>query len=569
MKNRKQVNGIPQRVCYKETTAEAPLDSANLFSSFFRSVLSENQPPSSETYLNSLPWYDLNLALFNFSPRDVFCKFQSIDDSKGAGPDHLSPLFVSKCAESLAVPASIIFNRSMAEGTFPSLWKKAAITPIHKAGSIHDVENYRAIAILSCVPKVFESLIHDSLYPKVQHVISECQHGFVRKRSTTTNLMAYISSLVNALEKRQQVDAIYVDFAKAFDRVPHSLAVAKLEKMGFPEWLTRWILSYLTERSAFVRIHGVTSDPFVVTSGVPQGSHLGPLLFVLFANDLCNTIKSPKYMFADDLKFFRIVTSLVDCCAIQQDIDLLMNWCLLNGMDVNVRKCNVISFCRKRNTTVFDYKMSTSSINRVETVKDLGILLDSKLNFNQHVSATTAKAFAVLGFIKRNTQQFEDVYCLKALFCSLVRSKLEYGVLVWAPYHAVQSSRIERIQRNFLRYVLRRLPWNDPVRLPPYEHRCALIGLPSLANRRVLLQRLFVFDILNNNVDCPELLSKLQINVPPRSTRRADFLRLPLHRTLFGQNNPFDICCRRFNEVSVQYDFNVSKSIFKNRISVL
>lgn len=379
--------------------------------------------------------------------------------------------------------------------------------------------------------------------------------------------MTYVSSLVPALEKRQQIDAIYVDFTKAFDRVPHSLAVDKLSRMGLPAWLTRWISSYLTDRSAYVRIHGASSDPFVITSGVPQGSHLGPLLFVLFVNDVCQAIKSPKVMFADDLKFFRVVSSILECCAIQDDIDALLDWCMLNGMEVNVRKCNVITFCRTRNPIDFDYTMSGTSIVRVSTVKDLGVLLDSKLNYTQHIAATTAKANAMLGFIKRNTQQFRDIYCLKTLFCALVRSVLEYGVLIWSPYYAVQINRIERIQRNFLRYALRSLPWNDPVRLPPYEQRCALIHLPTLTTRRILLQRLFVFDILSNNVDCSVLLGMIHLNVPARTTRRADFLRIPTHRTLFGQNNPYDVCCRRFNEVFVHFDFNISKTMFRTRIS--
>lgn len=362
---------------------------------------------------------------------------------------------------------------------------------------------------------------------------------------------------MKAMEKRQQIDAVYIDFTKAFDRVPHSLSVKKLDKMGLPSWLTRWILSYLTERSAHVRIAGISSDSFEITSGVPEGSHLGPLLFVLFVNDLC----------LDDLKLFRVVSSLTDCCAVQADIDALVRWCMLNGMEVNVQKCCVITFSRKRNVIDFGYRMSATNITRVNTVKDLGVLLDSKLNFAQHIAATTAKAYAVLGFIKRNTQEFEDVYCLKSLYCSLVRSILEYGVLVWAPYHTTQSNRIERIQRNFIRYALRRLPWTDPVRLPPYEHRCALVHLETLACRRVLLQRLFVFDILSNNVDCSVLLTNINLNVPARTTRQADFLRFPVHRTLFGQNNPFYVCCRRFNEVSDRFDFNMSKLTFKRSIS--
>lgn len=190
-----------------------------------------------------------------------------------------------------------------------------------------------------------------------------------------------------------------------------------------------------------------------------------------------------------------------------------------------------------------------------------------KLKFSQHISSVTAKAFAVLGIIRRNTQAFRDVYCLKSLYVSLVRSILEYGVTVWAPYHSVQIARLERVQKCFLRFALRHLPWRDGQHLPPYEQRCALIKLPTLQKRRELLQRLLIFDLLNNNIDCSELLGRLRINAPGRSIRRFDFFRQAMHRTQYGQHNPLDVCCQRFNDVYHLFDFNLSKNVFRLRIS--
>ena len=181
-------------------------------------------------------------------------------------------------------------------------------------------------------------MLHDTLYNTIHHVIAEEQHGFVKKRSTTTNLMCYVSTLVEKIEKRQQVDAIYVDFSKAFDKLPQRLAVEKLKRIGLPDWLTQWIWSYLTGRSAFVRLGDTVSESFDISSRVPQGTHLGPLIFVLFINDLCKLLKSPKFMYADDLKTFRAITSLLDCCALQSDIDLISEWCGINGMEVNTEQ---------------------------------------------------------------------------------------------------------------------------------------------------------------------------------------------------------------------------------------
>ncbi|KXJ83154.1 hypothetical protein RP20_CCG008085 [Aedes albopictus] len=140
--------------------------------------------------------------------------------------------------------------------------------------------------------------------------------------------------------------------------------------------------------------------------------------------------------------------------------------------------------------------MEASLVQRVASVKDLGIILDNKLAFTEHISVVTAKAFAVLGIIKRNTQAFRDIYCLKALYVCLVRSLLEYCVTIWAPYHAVHIARLERVQKAFIRFALRHLPWRADHHLPPYNQRCALIRLPTLQQRRELLQRLLIFDIL-------------------------------------------------------------------------
>lgn len=336
--------------------------------------------------------------------------------------------------------------------------------------------------------------------------------------------------------------------------------------MGFPDWLTKWVLAYLINRSASVRLGTTLSDPFVITSGVPQGSHLGPLLFILFVNDLCSELKSSKVMYADDLKIFRVINSPVDCCALQMDIDKILDWCSRNGMDVNIAKCNVITFTRKRSPTVFEYSMHGATIERVRLVKDLGISLDCKLRFVEQISSVIAKAYAVLGIIRRNTKDFRDVYCLKALYISLVRSILEYGVIVWAPYHSVHINRLERVQKSFIRYALQRLPWRNRMLLPPYEHRCALVDLPTLRNRRTLLKQLFIFDLLENNIDCSGLLGKLSFNTPVRLLRRTALFRHAAHRTLYGQNNPLDVCCEMFNNVYHLYDFNIAKETFRLRI---
>ncbi|KAL9705438.1 hypothetical protein quinque_008956 [Culex quinquefasciatus] len=251
----------------------------------------------------------------------------------------------------------------------------------------------------------------------------------MKQRSTTSNLMAYTNWIIRRIEKRQQVDAVYIDFAKAFDRVPHKLTIAKLTALGLPDWVTRWLNSYLVNRSAYVKIAGTLSTCYEIPSGVPQGSHLGPLIFVLFINDLCSRLQSCKLLYADDLKIFRRIGDSDDVRALQEDINVLLRWI--------------------RSPNLAEYNMGRSTLERVHSIVDLGVTIDCKMEFNQHVSISVAKSYAMLGFLRRNAAGFTDVRVLKTLYFSLVRSVLEYAVPVWAPYYAVHQQKIESIQRRF------------------------------------------------------------------------------------------------------------------------
>lgn len=493
-------------------------------------------------------------------------KVSILDSKKGSGTDGIPPLLLKKCAAELVIPITLLFNRSLSERTFPSAWKIATIVPIHKSGNVNQVENYRGVSILCCLSKVFEKLMHNVLYTVAAPLISENQHGFMKRRSTSTNLMCYVPSLINEMEAGRQVDAVYVDFAKAFDTVPHILIIEKLKRIGYPDWLSEWVFSYLTGRSAHVVVNSARSRQLYITSGVPQGSVLGPLLFNIFINDLCLLLSSFKLSFADDLKFYRVICSPADCDALQEDINALLVWCSDNGMRVNYAKCKVISFTRANNPVRHQYSIESANLERVTSICDLGVTLDAMLRFNEHVRITTAKAFSVLGLIRRHASEFTDIYALKTLYCSLVRSILEYAAPVWSPYYAAPTLSIERVQKKFIRFALRLLPWNDPNNLPDYSDRCKLISLELLSVRRVELQRLFVFDILTGTIDCPTLLEQIPFYVPPRQLRHVPMFVVPFHHSNYGYNNPIVSCIRAFNVVSEEFDFDMSKTVFKNRL---
>ncbi|XP_055643865.1 uncharacterized protein LOC129780031 [Toxorhynchites rutilus septentrionalis] len=546
VKSRKSGSHIPENVSYGDLTATTPEEAANLFANFFRSVHSDDPPAFSATEFDNISPLNVSLPPLTITPNDVLSALKKLDISKGAGTDRLPPTFLKECAESLMTPLSFIFNRSLIERSFPTMWKTASITPVHKSGGTHIVDNYRGISILSIAKaKVFEDIIHAVLYNAARPLISDAQHGFVMKRSTVSNLMCYTTSLVEQMDKRCQVDSIYFDFSKAFDKVPHGLAIRKLNHLGLPSWITEWLSSYLAGREAFVKIGNARSRMYSIPSGVPQGSILGPLIFILFVNDLTGCLKSGKLLYADDLKMYRTIHSVLDCCALQADIDELTRWCSANGMQLNITKCKSTTFTRCQTSISFNYKIASNNVERVNCIRDLGVILDSKLKFDEHISTTATKGFAVLGFIRRNSLTFQDPYTLKTLYCSLVRSIVEYASCVWSPYHATQMLRIEKVQKSFIRYALRGLPWNDPSNLPDYASRCRLIDIETLQSRRTKTQRLFVFDMLTGNMDCSELIQNARIYAPSRRLRGRQLLAIPPCRTTYGQNSPLLKCFRR------------------------
>lgn len=231
----------------------------------------------------------------------------------------------------LAGPICSLLNASLTAGVFPNALKSAYVVPIHKTGPPETVTNYRPISILSALSKVFEDLFLGRIKHKVAGIICPQQHGFIAGRSTVSNLTLFQSKVQEAFVLNGQLDAIYLDFSKAFDTVDHALLLKKLVTMGFGSISMRWLASYLTERRLYVKFASARSSEFISTSGVPQGSLLGPYLFSLFINDLPEFLHNDCLLFADDVKVFSIVTGEEDCLRIQRSLDDLTAGAWLTG----------------------------------------------------------------------------------------------------------------------------------------------------------------------------------------------------------------------------------------------
>lgn len=566
---RKEKSSLPAEMHLKGETAYTGDGVANLFANHFSSIYSDTEHNESiERFLLPETNGPRVLCGLSISEKDILNKIKRLDIYKCAGPDNIPSVFIKRCRTQLALPLAIIFNYSLKHGTFPAEWKKARVTPIHKKDDESDVSNYRPISILSCFSKLFESLVYPAIAHHVECTISDHQHGFCRNRSTETNLVSFISNLSRDVDAGSQIDVIYTDFSSAFDKVSHHLLILKLRASGIHGSLLNWFRSYLQRRSQIVAVNGYESRIYNAESGVPQGSHLGPVLFSLFIDDITAVIKHCKFsLFADDLKIYAKIHSLTDSTLIQHDLNRLQCWCEVNHMVINPKKCFFIKFTKKRVPFECTYALCGETITEVNEIRDLGVVLDSKLSFIPHINVIAKKSAQMLGFVKRNTKGFQ-VDTKIVLYNSLVRSHLEYASSAWNPTYAVHSQRIEGIQRAFTRHLA--FLSSGISHRSPYTQRLQHFHMTSLKNRRLIHDLLLLHKILNGKITCGNLLELIGLQVPyhlPRHPVKA-ILRGPHCRTNLGFHSPISRMCLSYNrllEQSPDIDiFRSSYNVFKN-----
>lgn len=504
----------------------------------------------------------------HFNESSIKKEIKSLDPSKGPGPDGIPPLFLINTVDTICVPIYITFNKCIGEGVFPKIWKTANITPVHKSGSKHDIEQYRPISILCILSKLFERLVHSAIYPHLHSAILPQQHGFIKRRSTTTNLIAFTTYLFESMDRREQVDAIYTDFQKAFDKVDHELLLAKIAFNGIRGNLLRWFASYITNRCQKIVIHGFESDTVRVTSGIPQGSILGPLLFVLFINDIQNCFHHSNFvLYADDLKIYKIIKSDMDCQLLQNDLARFSEYCTANKLHLNLKKCHKISFTKNKKKFNYKYSLNNVTLTEVCELKDLGVTLDTKLHLDKHIEIIINKAFQLLGFVMRSSKEFRHSKTFTTLYKSLIRPQLEYAVVVWDPYYDKYKQQIERVQRKFLRAVHFRCHRQKL----SYSELLKTYNMSTLESRRLLLQGIILHGLCNNTLDCIELTGKLCYNVPRlthlRDSRaRCVFATLKC-RTNAGKRSPMRRLVDNYNKYFSSIDiFQLSTPIFKKSI---
>lgn len=567
VKNKKKnSDGLPNSFRFGDKVGVTCRENVDLFAEYFQSVYEDFNGVHHSTPGG---YNNISISSIWISPATVFCYLNKLDEKKSGGPDLIPAVFLRRCAPALAYPFSLIFNKSLKEGVFPTMWKKSFITPVFKSGLKNDVKNYRPICKLSCIPKLLESIVTDILTKLFKSVIISQQHGFMKGKSASTNLVSFSQFIHEQVDEHKQVDAIYTDFQKAFDKVDHRILFDKLESSGIHGDLLRWIISYISNRIQLVKIRSEISKDIFVTSGVPQGSHLGPLLFLLYVNDINECFTHSSFLlFADDCKLFMSIKSHQDCCVLQSDLNNLFEYCERNKLKLNINKCHVISFTKNKiNKITFDYNINNNQLNRVLNIMDLGVTFDVKLQFDIHFTNIVKRAFRMLGFLFRICYKFKSIAPFITIYKSLVRSQLEYCSIIWNPSYNTYVKQIESIQRKFCHFIF----YKNLINLPNnfiyhYVDFLKLVKLDSLASRRMQFDLLFTFKSIIGLNSADSYIHYYNFELPSRTRSQNTFV-LNISNTNIGVNSPFNRLMSSFNKYCTNIDFSLTTlSGFKSKI---
>jgi hypothetical protein len=330
------------------------------------------------------------------------------------------------------------------------------VVPIHKKGDKANIENYRPISLTCLTMKVLEKLVRERLYRVCLPKITPFQHGFVPLKSCSTQLIDFNCDLALNLNKGLQTDIVFFDFKKAFDSVSHDVILSKLKvEYNINGRMLQFIKEYLSDRRQRVVLDGKISSWTTVRSGVPQGSILGPFLFVLFINDIVDQVGGDTSirLYADDMKIWRIIKSSGD--SLQPDIDRLMNWSENNKIHFHPDKCTLLRCSLKQNTVHLTYHLGSIQIGPSQTETDLGVLTTNKLSSTHHQNKLLSKSSQRLGLVRRTCSDLvQSQSKRKTLFISLVRSLYEHCSEVWRPISASSIEKFEKMQKRAVKWVL-------------------------------------------------------------------------------------------------------------------
>jgi len=448
-------------IIYNNSIISDPKLIANKFNNFFANVgpdLAQKIPSVSESFKHFLPLNNPNSIFLkptdNLEIRQIIL---ALKNSYSKGHDNLSVNTIKNCCDQLAQPLCMIFNRSIQDGIVPDDLKVAKIIPVYKADDKKIVSNYRPISVLPAFSKILERLMYNRLFEFINkhNILSKDQYGFRKNISTSMALLDLVDKISTSMDKNVYTIGIFLDLAKAFDTVNHNILLNKLYHYGIRGIAYDWFKSYLSSRHQYVYLNSTHSSKLPVTCGVPQGSILGPLLFLLYINDLSTVTKLLTFiMFADDTNIFISGKNLNNLTYIvNTELGTISTWFSANLLSLNVKKTNYMLFSNKKPPDIL-ISIANERVTRVFQTKFLGVIVQANLKWNAHINSVANKISKIIGILNKVKYILARAN-LKLLYRCLIEPYLNYCCIVWAsPEKNSTLETLHRLQKRAVRVIL-------------------------------------------------------------------------------------------------------------------
>ena len=451
---------------------------ANLLNDYFASTCVEDDG-SQPKFERQVPT-DVNIDTVAFNTENVYKVMKQLKPKMSSGPDGIPSVVLKKLSPVLAAPLATIFEALMSIGRLPDEWRSATVTPLFKKGLPTQCTNYRPVSLTSVVCKVMERVIVSQLTEclRKHRIISKQQHGFFSRRSTVTNLLETLNDWTLAIQGNNRISAVYIDYSKAFDTVSHPKLFQKLAAYGVTGNLLMWITQFLTCRTQVTKVGASMSGAAYLESGVVQGSCLGPLLFLLYINDVTAAVGGNVMckLYADDIKLYSVVNTDHDRAALQNSLNRLKDWSDTWQLQISITKCTSMNLGRADSDS-FTFTLGNNDLPLETSVKDLGVTVDSNLKYAQHINNIVGQARRRAGLLFKCFQT-RDANTLSRAFVVYIRPLLEYASNVWSPVHVGLIDKLESVQRRFTKRI-------SGLESLSYADRLKLLNLDSLELRRL------------------------------------------------------------------------------------
>ncbi len=556
-------HGIPP-IIHEDQVLSDPADKAECFNSFF--VEQSRMPPPPEGFaLPPLPRPLHTLNAIQTTPIEVYKILCSLNVNKANGPDNISNRLLKEAAPAIAEPLCDLFNASLARGVFPSQWKQANVVPVFKKGDKSLVSNHRPISLLPVISKVFERVVFRHLFAYLDNhsLLTWRNSGFKPLDSTVNQLIFLTHKIQEALDKGKDVVMVFLDISKAFDKVYHDGLLHKLQTLGISGSLLEWFRGYLTNRKQRVVLNGQASSWQYTNAGVPQGSILGPLLFLVFINDLVDSLITNPYLFADDTSLLEIIDNVVES-SIRLNTDLLslQDWASQWRVTFNELKSVYMVFSRKLNRPALPpLYMNNSQLRQVDSHKHLGLTLTQTLSWEEHIVNICTKANKRIGILKRLTKTLTR-QAKETVYLSFIRPVLEYAAVIYdgCPNRLVKM--LEGVQRQAALACTRAYLCTS--------HNALLdeLGWDRLCTRREC-HKLNMFYKIKYNL-CPRYLSTLCPPMVDQTTmynlRNARDIVLPRSRTVSFRRSFLPSAVHQWNGLDLTLRSQPTLSRFSSHI---